>query len=113
MSTIFTKIINKELESDIVFESENIIAFRDINPIAPIHILIVPKKEIKTINDVSVNDKILLGEMIIAAKNIALKYKINKSGYRLIFNCNEDAGQTVFHIHMHLVGGRKFNWPPG
>ena len=113
MSTIFTQIINKEIPSNIILENNSLIAFTDINPIAPIHILIVPKKEIKTINNICDKDKFLLGEMFIAARDIAKKYKINKSGYRIVFNCNEDAGQTVFHIHMHLLGGRKLSWPPG
>ena len=113
MSTIFTKIINKEIDSNIIYEDDNIVAFTDINPVAPIHILIIPRKEIPTINDVEESDKILIGEMFLAAKKIAEKYKINKKGYRLVFNCNQDAGQTVFHIHMHLIGGRKLSWPPG
>ena len=90
-----------------------VLCFKDVNPVAPHHALIIPKKEIPTINDVSEDDKILLGEMVLAAKTVAKILKINESGYRLVFNCNEDAGQTVFHIHMHLLGGRKFKWPPG
>ena len=113
MSTIFTKIINKEIPSDIIFENDKVIAFSDINPAAPIHILIIPKKEIPTINDITDDDKEIIGELFIAAKEIAKECKISKSGYRLIFNCNEDAGQTVRHIHMHLLGGRKLEWPPG
>ena len=112
--TIFKKIIDKEISADIVFENEHVLAFKDLNPIAPHHILIIPKKEIATVNDVDEeNDKVLIGEMFIAAKNIARKLEINEKGYRLVLNCNEDAGQTVFHIHMHLLGGRKFSWPPG
>ena len=113
MSTIFNKIINKEIPADIVYETDKVVAFKDVNPVAPIHILIIPRKEIPTINDIKESDKILIGEMFLAAKKIAEKYKINEKGYRLVFNCNEDAGQTVFHIHMHLIGGRKLNWPPG
>ena len=113
MSTIFKKIINKELKADIVYENDNILCFNDINAKAPVHILIIPKKEIPTLNDIKDEDKYLIGEMFLVAKRIAKKYKINKKGYRLVFNCNEDAGQTVFHIHMHLLGGRKLNWPPG
>ena len=113
MSTIFTKIINKEIPANIIFENDYAIAFSDTNPQAPVHILIVPKKEIPTINDINDNDKLMIGELFIVAKKIAKKMKINKSGYRLVFNCNEDAGQTVFHIHMHLLAGRKFTWPPG
>ena len=113
MENIFNKIINKEIEADIVFENEKVIAFKDINPVAPIHVLIIPKKNIKTINDIEENDKELIGELFLAAKKIAKDYNIDKNGYRLIFNCNDDAGQTVFHIHMHLLAGRKLSWPPG
>ena len=113
MENIFNKIINKEIKADIIYENDKIIAFKDINPAAPIHFLIIPKKNIKTINDIQENDKILIGELFIAAKKIAKDYNIDKNGYRLIFNCNDDAGQTVFHIHMHLLAGRKLLWPPG
>ena len=113
MSTIFKIIIDKEIPSDIIFEDDSVIAFSDINPVAPVHILIIPKKEIPTINDISQNDKEIIGELFIAAKKIAKKFKVNKTGYRIIFNCNEDAGQTVYHIHMHLLAGRKLGWPPG
>ena len=113
MENIFNKIINKEIKADIVFENDKVIAFKDINPAAPIHLLIIPKKYIKTINDIQENDKELIGELFLAAKKIAKDYNIDKNGYRLIFNCNDDAGQTVFHIHMHLLAGRKLSWPPG
>ncbi len=113
MENIFNKIINKEIKADIIYENDKVIAFKDINPAAPIHFLIIPKKNIKTINDIQENDKILIGELFIAAKKIAKDYNIDKNGYRLIFNCNDDAGQTVFHIHMHLLAGRKLLWPPG
>ena len=113
MENIFNKIINKEIKADIVFENDKVIAFKDINPTAPIHLLIIPKKNIKTINDIEENDKELIGELFLAAKKIAKDYNIDKNGYRLIFNCNDDAGQTVFHIHMHLLAGRKLSWPPG
>ena len=113
MKNIFNKIINKEIKADIVFENDNVIAFKDINPAAPIHLLIIPKKNIKTINDIEENDKELIGELFLAAKKIAKDYNIDKNGYRLIFNCNDDAGQTVFHIHMHLLAGKKLSWPPG
>lgn len=111
--SIFTKIINREIPSDILYEDNDIIAFNDINPQAPVHILIVPKKQIPTINDLSPNDAELMGKIIIASKKLAKEYGIDKNGYRLVFNCNEWAGQTVFHIHCHLLGGRFFNWPPG
>ena len=113
MVSLFTKIINREIPADIVYENDEIIAFNDINPQAPIHILIVPKKEISTINDIDEEDKGLIGEMFIAAKKIAKDLKIDESGYRTVFNCNEHAGQTVYHIHLHLLGGRHLSWPPG
>jgi len=113
MASLFTKIINREIPADIVYENDEIIAFNDINPQAPIHILIVPKKEISTINDIDEEDKVLIGKMFIVAKEIAKDLKIDKSGYRTVFNCNEDGGQTVYHIHLHLLGGRQLSWPPG
>jgi len=111
--TIFQKIIDRELDADIVFENDKIIAFNDVNPVAPIHILIVPKKLINSLNYIENEDKELIGEMFLAAKEIAKKLKINDSGYRTVFNTNDDAGQTVYHIHLHLIGGRKLDWPPG
>ena len=113
MSTIFNKIINKEINADIIYENDHVLCFKDIAAQAPIHLLIIPKKEIPTINDIEKSDKELIGEMFIVAKKIAKKLKINKKGYRLVFNCNEDGGQTVFHLHMHLLAGRKLIWPPG
>lgn len=106
MSTIFSKIIAKEIPADIVFQDERVTAFKDINPQAPAHILIVPNKEIATPNDASVEDEALLGHMVIVAAQIAAERGIAEKGYRLIINCNEDGGQEVFHLHMHLLGGR-------
>jgi len=113
MSTIFTKIINKEVPADILFENGNVLAFRDINPQAPVHFLVVPKKIIKTINDIEENDKKLIGELFIVAKDLAKKEGISEEGYRTIFNCNEHGAQTVDHIHLHVLGGRQMKWPPG
>ena len=113
MASLFTKIINREIPADIIYENDEIIAFNDINPQAPIHILIVPKKEISTINNINEEDKGLIGEMFITAKKIAKDLKIDESGYRTVFNCNEHGGQTVYHIHLHLLGGRQLSWPPG
>ncbi len=113
MSTIFKKIIDKEIPSDIIFENDKILCFKDINAAAPIHLLIIPKKEIATVNDIEQSDKELIGEMFIAAKNIAKKMNISEDGYRLVVNCNDNAGQTVYHLHMHLLAGKKFLWPPG
>ena len=113
MTSLFTKIINRDIPADIIYEDSDVIAFNDINPQAPIHILIVPKKEIKTLNDIKEEDKDIVGKIFIAAKKIAKNLKIDKSGYRTIFNCNEHGGQTVYHIHLHLLGGRQLGWPPG
>ena len=113
MSTIFKDIIDRKINADIVYETDSILAFKDINSVAPQHLLIIPKKEIATVNDVEDKDAIILGEMILAAKNIAKELNVSKSGYRLVINCNEDAGQTVFHLHMHFIAGRKLTWPPG
>ena len=113
MSTIFTKIINKEIKANIVYEDNEVLAFEDINPQAPIHILIIPKKEIQTVNNIEADDAYLIGKLFLVAKNIAKEKGIDSNGYRLVMNCNEDGGQSVFHIHMHLIGGRKLTWPPG
>ncbi|MGB9771518.1 MAG: histidine triad nucleotide-binding protein [Candidatus Kapaibacteriota bacterium] len=111
--TIFSKIIRKEIPSDIVYEDDEIIAFKDIAPQAPIHILIIPKKEIPTANDISEEDAPLIGKLFLVAKKLAKDFQVDKSGYRLVINCNKDAGQAVYHLHLHLLGGRKFSWPPG
>lgn len=107
MATIFTKIINREIPADIVYENEKVIAFKDINPQAPIHILVVPKKEIPTINDITEEDKALIGEIYLAIGKIVKDLGIAEEGYRVITNCNEFGGQEVFHIHFHLLGGKK------
>ena len=113
MSTIFKKIIDRQIKSEIVYEDQNVICINDINPQAPIHLLIIPKKIIETINDIDIDNKHLIADMVFAAKKIAKNLKIDKKGYRLVFNCNDDGGQTVYHIHMHFLAGRKFTWPPG
>jgi len=113
MDCIFCKIASKEIAATVVYEDDDILAFRDINPVAPSHILIIPKKHIPTINDLSPEDQSLLGKMILVAKQIAEEEGISKSGYRLVLNCEKDGGQEVFHIHLHLIGGRKMTWPPG
>ena len=107
MATIFSKIIAREIPADIVYEDEHITAFKDIHPIAPVHILIIPNREIPTVNDATEDDVGLLGRLFMAAKKIAAEQGIAESGYRLIINCGEDGGQEVMHLHMHLVGGCK------
>lgn len=113
MSTLFTKIINGEIPAQIVYEDDKVIAIDDIHPQAPIHKLIIPRQEIPTLNDLSVNEQLLVGHMIYVAKQLAMQLKIAENGYRLVFNCNQDGGQTVNHIHLHLLGGRSLGWPPG
>jgi len=113
MSTIFKDIIDKKIPANIVYENNNVLAFEDINAVAPCHFLIIPKKEIKTINHITNQDRELLGDMLLAAADIAKENNIDKDGYRLVINCNDNGGQTVFHLHMHMLGGRKLNWPPG
>ncbi|UCG53294.1 MAG: histidine triad nucleotide-binding protein [Candidatus Latescibacterota bacterium] len=110
---IFCKIVEGEIPSNKVFESANLIAFEDISPVAPTHVLIVPKKHIATLNDVDDADANLLGEMILCAKRIAKDENLSEEGYRTVFNCMSGAGQAVMHIHLHLLGGRVFQWPPG
>ncbi len=111
--TIFLRIIRREIPAEIEYEDDEIIAIKDINPQAPVHILIIPKKHIRTLNDLSEEDIPLIGKMTLVAKQLAAQKGIADSGYRLVWNCNRDAGQTVFHIHLHLLGGRVFSWPPG
>ena len=106
MSTIFAKIIAGEIPSDMVFQDDQVTAFRDINPQAPTHILIVPNREIATANDVSEADEQLLGHMFVVARRLAADEGIDADGYRLIINCNEHGGQEVYHLHLHLLGGR-------
>lgn len=111
--TIFTKIINREIPADIVYENEDVLAFNDITPQAPTHVLIIPKKPIATINDIQTQDAELVGKLFLAAQAIAKAQGFAEGGYRVVMNCNEDAGQSVFHIHLHLLAGRKLTWPPG
>ena len=108
---IFLKIINKEIPADIIFEDEYTIAFNDISPQAPVHILVIPRKEIKKLSESEEMDKELLGHLMIAAKKIASDLKLND--YRLVVNNGAEAGQTVFHLHIHILAGRPFGWPPG
>jgi len=110
---LFCKIRDGEIPADIVFESDDVLAFNDVNPRAPIHIIIIPKKHIPTINDVEDDDELIMGKLFSAAKSIAEQKAVSDDGYRLVVNCNEKAGQTVFHIHMHLLAGRAMTWPPG
>jgi len=111
--TLFTKIRDREIPSDIVYEDDEIFAFRDISPQAPTHVLVVPKRVIATINDLGADEADLVGRMALVGQRIAREEGIAQSGYRLVMNCNEDGGQSVFHIHLHVLGGRTMHWPPG
>jgi len=113
MDCLFCRIINKTTPSRGVYEDERVYAFEDINPQAPVHILVVPKKHIPTILDASPDENNLIGHMFQVANTIARKRGIDKRGFRLVMNCNHESGQTVFHIHLHLLGGRPMHWPPG
>jgi len=106
IETIFTKIINKEIPSDMLYQDDFVTAFRDVSPQAPTHILIIPNKLIATVNDIEIEDELLIGKLYSVAKKLARQEGIAESGYRLIMNCNKDAGQEVFHIHLHLLGGK-------
>ena len=110
---LFCKIVEGEIPCDKIFENDQVIAFRDLNPQAPTHILVIPRKHISTVNELTADDKNIVGEMVLAAQAVAKQEGIEESGYRLVMNCNEGAGQTVFHIHLHIMGGRRMNWPPG
>jgi histidine triad (HIT) family protein len=113
MNCLFCKIVQGEIKANIIYEDSNMIAFHDIHPQAPTHILIIPKKHIATINDIDYTDEQLLGQMILKAKDIAKSEKLSEKGYRLVFNVNPGGGQAVYHIHLHLLGGRQMTWPPG
>jgi len=113
MNCLFCRIIAKQIPADILYENEKVLAFKDINPQAPVHILIIPKKHISRISDLEESDKDIISELIFIAKKLAEEKGIAESGYRLVLNNNKDAGQAVFHIHLHLLGGRKLSWPPG
>ncbi len=110
---LFCKMVSGEIQPDVVLETEDILAFRDINPQAPAHILIIPKKHISTTNDLTAADTEVMGKLLLVAKDIAAQEGVAASGYRTVMNCNADGGQAVYHIHLHLLGGRAMAWPPG
>lgn len=110
---LFCKILNGDIPADVIYESDTAIAFRDINPKAPTHAVIIPRRHISTINDIGEDDQEVVGSLYLAAKAIAAQEGFSGEGYRVVMNCNEAAGQTVFHIHLHLLGGRLLSWPPG
>lgn len=113
MDCLFCEIINKNIPADIIFEDDVIMAFRDIEPRAPVHILIVPKKHISSLSEAKESDRELLGQICLSSAEIAGREEIDRSGYRLVVNSGHDAGQAVDHLHFHLLGGRPLGWPPG
>lgn len=111
--TIFSKIIRREIPATIVYETENVLAFRDINPVAPTHVLVIPKKPIVSVSHAQQEDKELLGELLLAAAEVARREGLEADGYRVVANTGLHGGQTVFHLHLHVIGGRSCEWPPG
>jgi len=111
--TIFGKIIRREIPADIVYEDDDVLAFRDLNPQAPVHVLFVPKQAIATLEEAKPQDAELLGKLLLAAAAYAREQGFAQDGYRTVINCNEHGGQTVFHLHVHLLAGRRMHWPPG
>jgi histidine triad (HIT) family protein len=112
MATIFTKIIEKQIPADILYEDERVLAFRDISPQAPVHFLVIPKKVIATTNDIAEIDEALIGYMHRIAAKVANQLGVAQEGYRTVMNCNEHGGQTVYHIHLHVLAGKPLGWPP-
>ncbi len=113
MDCIFCKIAQKQIKANIAFENDRVIAFHDLFPQAPTHILIIPKQHYTTLNDVPVEQGAILGELMTTAAQLAKELDVAESGYRVVMNCNADGGQSVYHIHLHLLAGRRLNWPPG
>lgn len=110
---IFCKIASGEINSDKVYEDDSLFAFRDIQPQAPTHIVLIPKKHVPTMNDLTESDSALLSGLLLACQKLATDEKLSEKGYRIVINCNKDGGQSVFHLHAHLLGGRHMSWPPG
>jgi histidine triad (HIT) family protein len=110
---IFCNIINGSLPADIVYEDARVVAFRDVQPQAPVHLLLVPRLHLETIGDLMKKDPALAGHLLTVATNLAGKLGIDESGFRIVANCRDDGGQTVYHVHFHLLGGRRMTWPPG
>jgi histidine triad (HIT) family protein len=111
--TVFAKIVRREIPAQIVYQDEDVTAFRDMNPAAPVHILIVPNQIIPTLNDATPEDDRLLGKLLLTAQKLAKQEGIAESGYRVVMNCNAEGGQSVYHLHLHLLGGRQMKWPSG
>jgi histidine triad (HIT) family protein len=110
---LFCKMVSGAIKPDIVYEDDSVLAFRDIKPQAPVHVLVIPKRHISTINDLRAEDAPVIAQLTLAAKQVAQSAGIAQSGFRTVMNCNDEGGQTVFHIHLHVLGGRHMHWPPG
>jgi histidine triad (HIT) family protein len=110
---LFLKIVAREIPADVIFENEDVLAFKDLNPQAPFHVLIIPKIRVRTINDMEEEHADLFGKLFLAARDIARAEGFSEDGYRVVMNCNAGAGQTVFHVHLHMLAGRALGWPPG
>jgi histidine triad (HIT) family protein len=110
---LFCKIVRQEIKARLIYEDPDVVAFDDINPQAPVHSLLIPRKHVSSLNNVAEGDELLLGKVLLAAQKLAAEKGIHQKGYRLVINTNAEAGQTVFHLHVHLLGGRSMHWPPG
>lgn len=110
---LFCKMVRREITPDVVYENDDVLAFRDINPQAPTHVLVIPKTHITSLNDIGDADAALIGKLYLAARQIASEAGVADAGYRTLINCGDDGGQSVFHIHLHLLAGRQMTWPPG
>ena len=110
---LFCKIVSRQVPSDIVFETDEVLAFKDVRPVAPVHALVIPKKHLTSIHDATPDDAALIGRLMLAAREVAEKLGLGASGYRLVVNTGPDGGQSVFHVHVHVLGGRPMAWPPG
>ena len=110
---IFCKIASADIHAELVYQDEDVLAFRDLNPQAPVHVLVIPRKHIATINDIQVEDTDVIGKLYLAAKQVAQQEGMAEDGYRCVMNCNQHGGQAVYHIHLHVLGKRQLHWPPG
>ena len=110
---LFCKMVSGEIQPDVVFENDDVLAFRDVTPQAPVHVLVIPKTHIATTNELTPEHAVLIGKMVLAARQIAADEGVAEPGYRMVMNCNPEAGQSVYHIHLHMLGGRPMGWPPG
>ena len=110
---LFCKMVEGEIEPDVVYQDDEVLAFRDLSPQAPTHVLVIPKQHIATVNDFTPEQAELIGKLYLAAQRIAAEENLAERGYRIVLNCNAEAGQSVFHVHLHLLGGRPMGWPPG